>query len=230
MVHLLSAPPDAAAIRAAWQSLTEGIDQATAAVHRPAGAVTLVAVSKNHPVATIEPLVQAGHRIFGENRVQEATEKWYELKQRTPDIQLHCIGPLQRNKVREAVAIFDVIETLDRPQLAVALSAEMQRQGRFLPCMVQVNIGQEPQKAGVAPDQTTDLVAHARDLGLKVTGLMCIPPVDHSPEPYFTRLRDLAHHAHVADLSMGMSADYATAIHYGATHVRIGSALFGARS
>lgn len=194
---------------------------------RPA---TLIAVSKTFPVEAIEPLIAAGQRHFGENRVQEAQAKWPALKEKYPDIVLHLIGPLQTNKVREAVALFDVIESVDREKLAKALSVEMERQGRHLPCLVQVNIGAEAQKAGIEPDQASDFVALCRETyGLNVEGLMCIPPVDVPPGPYFGQLAQLAERIGLKTLSMGMSADFETAILMGATQVRVGSALFGQR-
>jgi pyridoxal phosphate enzyme (YggS family) len=178
----------------------------------------------------IEPLIDAGQRVFGENRVQEAKSKWPALKRHHPDIELHLIGPLQTNKVREAVALFDVIETVDREKLAVALQKEMQQTGRFLPCYVQVNIGKEEQKAGIAPDQTVGFVENClQNHKLNIAGLMCIPPANQPPGPYFAQLAGLARDAKVKNLSMGMSADFETAIAMGATHVRVGSALFGLR-
>lgn len=202
--------------------------------HRPAGVaprdVTLVAVSKTFGIDAIEPLLEKGQRVFGENRVQEAQEKWPELRSRYADIELHLIGPLQTNKAKEAVALFDVIETVDREKLAAFLSKEMQLQNRALPCFVQVNIGQEPQKAGIAPEETEAFVAKCRQqYGLNIVGLMCIPPVDEAPGPYFAHLAMLGKKVEVTQLSMGMSADFETAILMGATHVRVGSALFGKR-
>lgn len=192
--------------------------------------VELVAVSKTFGAEDIAPLLDAGHRVFGENRVQEAKGKWPELREHYPDVELHLIGPLQTNKAREAVALFDVIESVDREKLARVLSAEMDRAGRQLPCFVQVNIGGEDQKAGIAPEETVAFVAQCRaDYGLNVVGLMCIPPAGSAPGPYFAQLAVLASQADVAKLSMGMSADFETAIAMGATHVRVGSALFGAR-
>lgn len=194
---------------------------------RPA---TLIAVSKTFPAEEIEPLIAAGQRHFGENRVQEAQAKWPALKEKYPDIVLHLIGPLQTNKVREAVALFDVIESVDREKLARALSTEMERQNRSLPCLVQVNIGAEPQKAGIEAEQTAEFVALCRQsLGLDVEGLMCIPPVDVPPGPYFGQLARLGEQIGLKTLSMGMSADFETAILMGATQVRVGSALFGQR-
>ncbi|KKB07799.1 YggS family pyridoxal phosphate-dependent enzyme [Devosia chinhatensis] len=192
--------------------------------------VELVAVSKTFSASDIEPFLEAGQTVFGENRVQEAKDKWPELRQRYPDVQLHLIGPLQTNKVRDAVALFDVIESVDRDKLAGVLAQEMHRLGRSLPCFVQVNIGAEPQKAGIAVDETADFVARCRDVhGLDVVGLMCIPPDGQPAGPYFALLSALAKAASVENLSMGMSGDFETAIAMGATHVRVGSALFGRR-
>ena len=196
---------------------------------RKADDVTLVAVSKTHPAAEILPLLRAGHRVFGENRVQEAAEKFPALPEQYPDLKLHLIGGLQTNKVKEAVALFDVIETVDRVELAEKLAAEMEKQGRNLPCFVQVNTGEEPQKGGVVPRETISLVEKCRKLGLNVVGLMCIPPVDDEPSPHFAFLKKLARQAGVKELSMGMSGDYPLAVQQGATFVRVGTALFGER-
>lgn len=196
---------------------------------RKADDVTLVAVSKTRPADEILPLLRAGHRVFGENRVQEAAEKFPALRERYPDLKLHLIGGLQTNKVREAVALFDVIESVDRVELAEKLAVEMKRRGRDLPCFVQVNTGEEPQKGGVSPRGAVDLVDRCRELGLNVVGLMCIPPADDEPSPHFAFLKKLARQAGVRELSMGMSADYPLAVQQGATFVRVGTALFGAR-
>lgn len=197
---------------------------------RQAGDVTLVAVSKTHDAQRVEALIEAGQAVFGENRVQEAAGKFPTLRLRHPALKLHLIGPLQSNKVKEAVALFDVIETVDRPKLAQALAQEMIRQGRRLPCFVQVNTGEEPQKAGIAPGGTDAFVALCRDeLKLPVVGLMCIPPADEDPALHFALLAKLARRNGLDQLSMGMSGDFETAIRLGATHVRVGTALFGAR-
>ena len=192
--------------------------------------VTLVAVSKVHDASRIRPVLAAGHKVFGENRVQEAEHKWPALRDEFADITLHLIGPLQSNKVKPAVATFDVIETVDRPKIARALATEFDRVGRQLPCFIQVNTGEEPQKAGVLP---TDVDAFVRtctdDLGLNIKGLMCIPPIDEEPALHFALLAKIAARNGVKGLSMGMSADYARAIKLGATHVRVGSAIFGER-
>ena len=196
----------------------------------PPEMVTLVAVSKTFDAAAVRPFLEAGHRIFGENRVQEAKEKWPALRRDYPDIELHLIGPLQTNKAREAVALFDVIQTVDRDRLAGVLKAEMERAGRRLPVFVQVNIGGEPQKAGIAPAEAAAFVERCRrEHGLDVAGLMCIPPEGEPPGPYFAHLSALGRGAGVEKLSMGMSGDFETAIAMGATHVRVGSALFGER-
>lgn len=206
------------------------IVRAAALADRDPAAVTLVAVSKTFPVEAIVPVLDAGHRVFGENRVQEALGKWPALKAEYPDIELHLIGPLQTNKTREAVGLFDAIHTLDRPRLADSLKAEIQRSGRSPALFVQVNTGEEAQKAGVAPKDAPSLIASAREAGLPVKGLMCIPPVDAEPSPHFALLSKMAKENDLPLLSMGMSADFETAIKFGATHVRVGSALFGARS
>jgi PLP dependent protein len=206
------------------------IRAAEKAHRRSSGEVELVAVSKTFDVDAIRPVIAAGQRVFGENRVQEGQAKWPILKQETAGIELHLIGPLQSNKAAEAVALFDVIETVDREKIAAALAHEMTRQGRKLRLYVQVNIGLEPQKAGVAPAETATFVRHCReDLALEIEGLMCIPPAEDHPGPYFALLRKLAEESHVAKLSMGMSADFETAVQFGATSVRVGSAIFGTR-
>lgn len=192
-------------------------------------AVQLIAVSKNQSAEKIEAVLQAGQFVFGENRVQEAHTHWAHLKPHYPDLCLHLIGPLQSNKVAQAVALFDYIQTVDRPKIAAALAAEMQKQQRFLPCLVQVNVGAEPQKAGILPADTVSFVAQCRALGLDIQGLMCIPPFDQPPEDYFKQLAELAKAACAPVLSMGMSDDYVQAVAYGAHFVRVGSALFGER-
>jgi pyridoxal phosphate enzyme (YggS family) len=197
---------------------------------RPPGAVTLVAVSKTHPADSVAAAYAAGQRVFGENRVQEAKAKFPALKARWPELRLHLIGPLQTNKVKDAVALADMIETVDRPRLAEALAAEMERSGRRPACLVQVNTGEEPQKAGIAPLEVDAFIAECREqLRLPVAGLMCIPPVDDEPSVHFALLREMARRNGLALLSMGMSADFEIAIRLGATHVRVGTAIFGAR-
>ncbi|MBT4488172.1 MAG: YggS family pyridoxal phosphate-dependent enzyme [Rhodospirillaceae bacterium] len=207
------------AIAAAAKAAGRGVDDAA-----------LVAVSKTQPATAIEPAIQAGQRIFGENRVQEAQGKWPDLKAAHGDVRLHLIGPLQTNKVRDAVALFDVIETVDRPKLARALAREMEKQDRKLGCFIQVNTGEEPQKAGIMPEETDAFVTLVRDeLGLNLRGLMCIPPVEEDCSLHFALLRQIARRNGLSELSMGMSADYEVAIQFGATLVRVGTAIFGAR-
>ena len=205
-----------------------------AAAARTAGrdprSVALVAVSKTHGVGAVREALAAGQRIFGENRVQEAQAKFPQLKAEFPELVLHLIGPLQTNKVKDAVALFDVIETVDRPKLAEKLAEEMHRTGKRPRCYIQVNIGNEPQKAGVAPHDVSALLALSRDdYGLPIVGLMCIPPAGQDPMPYFTQMAALAKAHHLPILSQGMSGDYPVAIAAGATHVRVGTAIFGIR-
>jgi PLP dependent protein len=197
---------------------------------RERATVALVAVSKTFPLEAIRPIIEAGHRVFGENRVQEAQAKWPALKAEFPDLELHLIGPLQSNKAREAVALFDVIETVDREKIAATISAEIRKQGRAPRLYVQVNTGSELQKAGIEPREAVAFVGRCRDVyGLAVEGLMCIPPLDENPGPHFALLEKLARQAGVSELSMGMSSDYELAIAFGATSVRVGSAIFGSR-
>lgn len=197
---------------------------------REPGTVTLVAVSKTFAAEDIRPVIEAGQRVFGENRVQEAQGKWPALKEAFPDIELHLIGPLQSNKAKEAVALFDVIETVDREKIAAELAKEIARQGRSPKLYVQVNTGSEPQKAGIEPREAVAFVKRCREMhGLAIEGLMCIPPADENPGPHFALLEKLSKEAGVAKLSMGMSGDYETAIAFGATSVRVGSAIFGSR-
>lgn len=206
------------------------IEAARKAAVAPAPSTALIAISKTHGPERIRPLLETGQRIFGENRVQEAKAKWPALKGNYPDVELHLVGPLQSNKAREAVELFDAIHSLDRPKLAHALAAEMEKTGRCPLLFVQVNTGEELQKAGVAPAEVPDFLALCRDtLRLPVAGLMCLPPQDENPAPHFALLAKLAREHGLALLSMGMSADFETAIKFGATHVRVGSALFGAR-
>ena len=197
---------------------------------RAPGAVSLVAVSKTFDAEEIRPVIATGQRVFGENRVQESQGKWPALKEEFTDIELHLIGPLQSNKVADAVALFDVIETVDREKIARALAEEMRKQGRQPRLFVQVNTGLEPQKAGISPKETVAFVDFCRnELGLSVAGLMCIPPADENPGPHFALLAKLADQCGVRELSMGMSGDFETAIEFGATSVRLGSAIFGNR-
>jgi PLP dependent protein len=200
------------------------------AAGRAPGSVQLVAVSKTFDADAIRPVIEAGQRGFGENRVQEASAKWPALKDAFPEIELHLIGPLQSNKAKEAVALFDVIETVDREKIAAELAREMKRQDRHPRLYVQVNTGREEQKAGIDPHDAVAFVARCRDVhGLAVEGLMAIPPFDENPGPHFALLARLADQAGVPGLSMGMSGDYGTAIAFGATSVRVGSAIFGER-
>lgn len=206
------------------------IEAAEKAAGRACGEVTLVAVGKVQPVQKVEAALADGQRIFGENRVQEAQGKWPDLKARYPDVTLHLIGPLQTNKAADAIALFDVIETVDRPKLARVLAAEMKKQGRMLECFVQVNTGEEDQKAGVLPsDADAFIEACKNEHGLNVVGLMCIPPADDEPALHFALLREIARRHGLEKLSMGMSGDYEIAIEFGATHVRVGTAIFGDR-
>jgi pyridoxal phosphate enzyme (YggS family) len=206
------------------------IEKAERAAKRAAGGVTLVAVSKTFDAGDIRPVIEAGQRIFGENRVQEAMGKWPALKADFPDLELHLIGPLQSNKTKEAVALFDVIETVDREKIAAELAKEITRQGKAPKLYVQVNTGSEPQKAGIEPTEAVAFARRCRDVhGLAIEGLMCIPPADENPGPHFALLEKLAREAGVEKLSMGMSGDYETAVAFGATSVRVGSAIFGSR-
>lgn len=224
---MAQASHDAALTRLA--EIRERIERASARIEGTTPA-QLIAVSKTFGTDAIIPVIKAGQRHFGENRVQEAQAKWPDLKAQYPDIVLHLIGPLQTNKTKEAVGLFDVIHSLDRDKLAGALKKEMDKQNRQLPCFVQVNIGLEEQKAGIAPSEAADFVSRCRTgHGLDIVGLMCIPPLDQPPGPYFAQLAQLADKIGLKQLSMGMSADFETAILIGATHIRIGSALFGPR-
>ena len=191
--------------------------------------VTLIAVSKTHDAAAIQPLIDAGQRVFGENRVQEAQAKWPELRAAHPDIELHLIGQLQSNKAEEAVALFDYIHALDRPSLLTALARAMDKAGRRVPCFVQVNIGDETQKGGCPISELPAFLEAVRASGIPLAGLMCIPPADTEAAPFFALLAKLAADHGLTGLSMGMSGDYETAVMLGATHVRVGTALFGTR-
>jgi len=206
------------------------IAEAAKAAGRAAADVTLVAVSKMHGADRVRELLDAGQRVFGENRVQEAEEKFPALKGEYPDLELHLIGPLQTNKARDAVALFDVIQSVDRERLAATLAKEMERAGKRPACFIQVNTGEEPQKAGILPADLDAFVGSCRDTHkLPVVGLMCIPPVDEEPALHFALLTRMAARNGLSRVSMGMSADYEAAVRLGATHVRVGSALFGAR-
>ena len=217
-------------ISARLRVVRDDIAEATKAAGRAAGAAELIAVSKMMPADDIAEAIAAGQNVFGENRVQEAQGKWPALKAAHPDVELHLIGPLQTNKVTDAIALFDVIETVDRPKLARVLAEEMDRAGKHVRLFVQVNTGEEPQKAGVAPGDTADFVALCRDTyGLTIDGLMCIPPFEDEPSMHFALLAKLADELGLDELSMGMSGDYEKAIAFGATYVRVGTAIFGAR-
>jgi pyridoxal phosphate enzyme (YggS family) len=210
-------------------AITRRLRAAEARAGRPEGSVTLIAVSKVQPAERVEAVLQAGHRIFGENRVQEAEGRWPPFQARYPGISLHLIGPLQTNKARAAVALFDAIHSVDRSRLATTLARLADERGTSPDLFIQVNTGSEPQKAGCAVDETDALVAEVRALGLPLRGLMCIPPEDQDPVPHFRLLADLAARNGLAGLSMGMSGDFEAAVACGATHVRVGSAIFGAR-
>jgi len=214
---------------AALADITARIAQSAKIARRSADEVTLVAVSKTHPAEAIEPLILAGQRTFGENRVQEAQAKWPALHEAHPGIELHLVGQLQSNKADEAVALFDCIHSVDRSSLVAALAKAMDKAGRQVPCFVQVNIGAEEQKGGCAIAELPGLLAQARAADLPVVGLMCVPPLGIEPAPFFALLDKLAADHGLAGRSMGMSDDFETAVMLGATHVRVGSALFGAR-
>lgn len=220
-------PSDTASAR--LTAVQDKIARAARIAGRLADGVTLIAISKTHEADAIRPLIQAGQRVFGENRVQEAAAKWPELRAETPGIALHLVGQLQSNKAEEAVALFDAIHSLDRPSLADALAKAMEKLGKRPALFVQVNIGDEDQKGGVAIADLPGLLDHAKAAGLAIEGLMCVPPLDVEPAPYFALLAKLARDHGIAGLSMGMSGDVETAVTLGATHVRVGTALFGAR-
>ena len=209
--------------------VNEAISRMESVAGRPAGSVTLIAVSKTHDADAILPLLEAGQRSFGENRVQEAQAKWPSLRERYPDVELHLVGQLQSNKADEAVALFDVIHSVDRPSLVKALASSMEKADRRPDCFIQVNIGAEDQKGGCAIADLPALLADAQAAGLPVVGLMCVPPLDVEPAPYFALLDKLAREHGLAGRSMGMSSDYETAVMIGSTHVRVGTALFGER-
>jgi pyridoxal phosphate enzyme (YggS family) len=211
-------------------SVRETISQASADSDRSPTSVTLIGVSKQQPDDRIEAALAGGLRVFGENRVQEAETRWQQRRKHIPDLELHLIGPLQSNKVRAAVRLFDVIQTVDRPRIAETLSRVMTEEGRWLSCYVQVNTGEEKQKAGVLPSEAEGFVkACVEDYRLNITGLMCIPPAADAPAPHFAFLKDMADRLNLPNVSMGMSADYPAAIQLGATHIRVGSAIFGNR-
>jgi len=216
--------------RSRLAAVRQEIAQACRAAGRDPGSVTLIAVSKTFGADAIEPVIAAGQRVFGENRVQEAKAKWPALKARHPGLELHLIGPLQSNKAREAVALFAAVHSVDRPSLCEALAKEIARQGQRPTLLAEINTGGEPQKAGVLPEQADDFLKACRErYGLTISGLMCIPPANEPPAPHFALTAKIAGRHGLKLLSMGMSADFATAIAFGATHVRVGTAIFGAR-
>jgi PLP dependent protein len=222
--------PERDVIAGALARVRGAIAAAAKQAGRDARAVTLIAVSKTVGAAALNAALEAGQRTFGENRVQEAKAKWPALRARYPDIELHLIGPLQSNKVKEAVALFDVIHTVDRPRLSAALAAEIARQGRHPRLLIEINTGAEPQKSGVLPQDAEAFIALCRERDrLDPQGLMCIPPIDEPPGPHFALLAKLAARTGLPLLSMGMSADFALAVAFGATHVRVGTAIFGTR-
>ena len=225
----MMAKPQAAPARLA--NVSARIAAAAKAAERDPASIRLVAITKTFGAEHIEPVLEAGHRTFGENRVQEARAKWPALRQRWPDIELHLVGALQSNKAKDAVQLFDAVHSIDRPRLAEALAQEVAKQGKRLRLFIQVNTGEEPQKAGIAPKETASLLRLCReDLELDIAGLMCIPPLDEEPGVHFAFLAKLAGELGLKGLSMGMSADFETAIGFGATHVRIGSEIFGQRA
>lgn len=215
--------------RAHNQAMSDAITRLNDIKAKIANRAILVAVSKTFDAPDIHPVLRAGQRVFGENRVQEAQGKWPRLKQEFSGVELHLIGPLQSNKAAEAVVLFDVIQTVDRPKIAEALVKEMKKSGRELKFFVQVNTGREVQKAGIMPEDVDGFVSMCKGMGMAVVGLMCIPPVEDDPQPHFKTLRDMARRNGLKELSMGMSGDFETAIAEGATHVRVGSAIFGTR-
>ena len=212
------------------KKVLNGVMTAAQAAGRAPESITLIAVSKTFDGPEIIPVIEAGQRVFGENRVQEAKAKWPALKMAWPDVELHLIGPLQSNKAAEAVQLFDAIHTVDRPRIAAAIATEMRKQAKPLKLFVQVNTGREPQKAGIDPGEADAFLRDCREVhGLEISGLMCIPPAEEDPRPHFKLLADIAGRNGLSQLSMGMSGDYAAAIACGATHVRVGSAIFGTR-
>jgi pyridoxal phosphate enzyme (YggS family) len=223
-------PSSEATVASRLTAIRQQIAEAAATAKRDPAAVTLVAVAKTFPAEAVAEALAAGQRHFGENRVQEGMAKYPAFRATHPDLVLHLIGPLQTNKVKQAVAHFDVIHTLDRDSLAKELAKEFDKSGRRLPCFVQVNTGEEPQKAGCAPQEADAFVAACRALDLPVVGLMCIPPAEEEPSPHFALLNKIARRNGLDQLSMGMSGDFETAVMLGATHVRVGSAIFGGRS
>ena len=219
-----------AAVRKNLAAVQSSIRSAAESAGRSPSDVSLVAVSKSQPVSRVRAALLAGHRTFGENRIQEAIDRWTPLREEAPDVELHFVGHLQSNKAADAVASFDVIQSIDRPKVAQAIAKAMDRQDKRPDCMVQVNTGEEAQKGGVLPMSAERLVSQCRDeLGLPISGLMCIPPFDDDPSPHFALLAEMAERFGLPQISMGMSADYELAIRLGATHVRVGTAIFGTR-
>lgn len=212
------------------EDIHKRIDLAAESAGRKSSSVNLIAVSKTQPTSSILPIIHAGHKMFGENRIQEAQGKWPEIRNKYPDLELHLIGPLQSNKVRDAVELFDVIHTVDRPKIAGAIAREIERSGKQPRLFVQVNTGNETQKSGIRLVDVDKFLDQCRvDFKLNIAGLMCIPPVDEEPALHFALLRKIAENQQLSSLSMGMSADFETAVQFGATHVRVGTAIFGAR-
>ena len=212
------------------EAIRGGIDRTARAVDRDPSGIALIAISKKQPDARVQAALDAGQRVFGENRVQEAQQRWADRRARLPDLELHLVGALQSNKAADAVELFDAIHSVDRESVAKALSKEIAKQGRRPALFVQINTGEEPQKAGIAPGDADAFIAWCRgELDLPVVGAMCLPPVDEEPAPHFALLAKIAQRNSLPKLSMGMSGDYETAVQLGATHVRVGSALFGAR-
>lgn len=227
----MTVSPSPASAATALNDVKQRLAAAQAEANRPPNSANLIAVSKTYEADAIVPVLEAGQRHFGENRVQEAKAKWPELRERYPDTTLHLIGPLQSNKAREAVELFDCIHTIDRPKIAKAIADEQTRLGKRLKLFIEVNTGEEPQKAGILPRESAEFLRYCqRELGLEIAGLMCIPPVDEEPAVHFAFLAKLARDLRLAELSMGMSSDFETAANLGATQIRIGSAIFGARS
>ena len=212
-----------------YSEITQRVSAACAAAERAQESVTLIAVSKEQPEERVLPVLQTGHRIYGENRVQEAAGKWPAWQERFGQVELHLLGPLQTNKARQAMGLFQVIHSLDRPKLARTLARLAQDLGTCPDLFIQVNTGHELQKAGILPEEADSFIADCRALDLPVIGLMCIPPADEAPAPHFTALREIAQRNGLTGLSMGMSGDFETAIALGATHIRVGAAIFGAR-
>ncbi len=230
MATVDAAASETADVAARLNEVRRRIAEAERAAGRGPDSVTLVAISKAHPAARAASAIAAGHRVFGENRVQEAMAKWPALKEATPELRLHLVGPLQTNKAPDVVRLFDVVETVDRPKLARTLAREMEKRGRRLDCFVQVNTGEEPRKAGVPPAEADRFIdACRREYQLPIVGLMCIPPVGDEAALHFALLAEIAERNGLGRLSMGMTADFETAIRLGATHVRIGTAIFGPR-